>query len=182
MTNWGERGAMTGGGDSFAAFVRDHTRTLYGTACMLTRNHDSAEELLQDTLVRLYPKWDSVEAADNSVAYVRRALVNAFISDRRRFGQRAVFSEASGFGQVADIADMVTDRRFLLDLLERLPERQRTAIVLHCLYDMPDADIAAALECRVATVRSLVSRGIAAMRAHQGSSGASTPGGAGERR
>jgi hypothetical protein len=53
-----------------AGFVRANTRTLYRTAFMLAGNAHAAEELLQDTLAILYPKWDRVTAADSPVAYV----------------------------------------------------------------------------------------------------------------
>ena len=48
----------------FAGFVREHTPALLRTAYLLTGNAQSAEELVQDTLVRLYPKWDRVAHAD----------------------------------------------------------------------------------------------------------------------
>ena len=46
----------------FTAFVRAHSRSLYGTAYLLTGNPDAAEDLLQDTLAALYPKWTRVAA------------------------------------------------------------------------------------------------------------------------
>ncbi|MGH9165630.1 MAG: sigma-70 family RNA polymerase sigma factor, partial [Acidimicrobiales bacterium] len=52
----------------------------------------------------------------------------------------------------------------LWDALGHLTERQRAAIVLRFYEDMPDADIARALGCRPATVRTAVHRGLAALR------------------
>lgn len=77
---------MTGAGgaeDSFAEFVRAHTRSLFSTAFLLTGNRDRAEDLLQETMTALYPKWDKVRAADNQLAYVRRALTNRFLNNVR---------------------------------------------------------------------------------------------------
>lgn len=50
-------------------------------------------------------------------------------------------------------------------MLGSLPDRQRAALVMRYFHDQPDAQIAAAIGCRSATVRSLISRGIATMRA-----------------
>src|SRR3954454_11715302 len=72
----------------FAGFVREHTPALVRTAYLLTGNAHAAEELVQDTLVRLYPKWDKVEAADLPLAYVRRAVTNGFINHSRRAARR----------------------------------------------------------------------------------------------
>src|SRR6187455_189578 len=76
--------AMTLEAADFTAFVRAHSRSLYGTAYLLTGNPDAAEDLLQDTLAALFPKWTRVAAAEQPVAYVRRALANRFISASRR--------------------------------------------------------------------------------------------------
>jgi RNA polymerase sigma-70 factor (sigma-E family) len=159
---------------SFTAFVRAHTASLFTTAYLLTGDVGYAEELLQDTLVRLYPQWRRIDAANSPVAYVRRAVVNGFISARRR-SDRVValdhLGEAVGgrarpsASYAADgPADAVTDRVLVLDLMRALPRRQQAALVLRYFDDLPDAEIATILGCRPGTVRSLLSRGLAAMR------------------
>src|SRR5438445_3528023 len=114
----------------FAAFVRDGTRSLYGTALVLTVDPHTAEELLQDPLVRLYPKWAKVAAADSPIAYVRRALINGFVSARRSPRARELTvaepRERSGGG---DFADTVANHATLVQLLRALPPRPRAALV-----------------------------------------------------
>ena len=155
-----------GADDSYETFVRLHAEVLFTTAYMLTGNATEAEELLQDTLVRLYPKWSRVMAADLPLAYVRRSLANAFVSARRRPASRELsLSGLPDRSRGPDLAEGVADRDELWQLLATLPARQRAALVLRFLYDLPDGDIAAALGCRTATVRSLTSRGAAALRA-----------------
>ena len=85
---------MTDAAD-FAAFVQESGRSLYGTALVLTGSPEAAEELLQDTLALLYPKWQRVAAAQSPVAYVRRALTNRFISGTRDPRRREVQSEVA---------------------------------------------------------------------------------------
>ena len=48
----------------FAAFVKANSGSLFKTAYLLTGSSDRAEELLQDTLARLYPRWERVQAAE----------------------------------------------------------------------------------------------------------------------
>lgn len=150
----------------FVAFVRMHSRSLYGTALLLTGSAPAAEDLLQETLAALYPKWTRVTAAEQPVAYVRRALANRFVSSTRRPSARdvAVWELPDGPADL-DLAGVVADRRLLWQLLLTLPERQRTAIVLRYFHDLPDAEIAPAVGCREVTVRSLISRGLAVLRA-----------------
>jgi RNA polymerase sigma-70 factor (sigma-E family) len=150
--------------EAFVDFVRTHADALFRTAYLLSADSGRAEELLQDTLVRLYPQWHRVVAADVPVAYVRRALANAFVSARRRASTRDLTVAEPPDGHVRDFADDIADRHVLWGLLRGLPDRQRAALVLRYFHDMSDRDIADALGCRTATTRSLLSRGIAAMR------------------
>ena len=70
--------------DPFGLFVRLHSEALFRFAYLLTGSSMYAEELLQDTLTRLYPRWARVAAADSPVAYVRRSLANRYVSVHRR--------------------------------------------------------------------------------------------------
>jgi RNA polymerase sigma factor (sigma-70 family) len=63
-----------------------------------------------------------------------------------------------------DVGVDVTNRDLVWRLLATLPDRQRAALVMRFFDDLADEEIAAALGCRVGTVRSLVSRGLAALR------------------
>lgn len=154
----------------FTAFVRANTAALLRTAYLLTGSPGAAEELLQDTLVRLYPKWARVEAAAVPMAYVRRSLANAYVNDRRRPAARRELSvesvpETGPAGSAGpDELARVADREQVWALLHALPARQRAALVLRYFHDLPDEEIGACLHCRTGTVRSLLSRGLAALR------------------
>jgi RNA polymerase sigma factor (sigma-70 family) len=52
----------------------------------------------------------------------------------------------------------------MMELLDRLPQRQRAAIVLRYYEDLSEAQTAAALGCRQGTIKSLVSRGLSTLR------------------
>jgi RNA polymerase sigma-70 factor (sigma-E family) len=149
----------------FAPFVRANTATLLRTAYLLTGNVPAAEELVQDTLVRLYPKWHLVEAADAPVAYVRRSLANAFVNERRRPASRElVLDVLPERSDLRDAGAELADRDEVWGLLRTLPDRQRAALVMRYFDDLPDDQIADALGCRAGTVRSLISRGLGTLR------------------
>ena len=65
---------------------------------------------------------------------------------------------------IPDATGQIADRDVVWRLLSDLPERQRAALVLRFYHDLPAAEVAEALGCRVGTVRSLVSRALATMR------------------
>ena len=151
----------------FAGFVRENTPALLRTAYLLTGNSQQAEELVQDTLVRLYPKWDRVAGADVPLAYVRRSLTNAYINQQRRAARREIdYAEVPERGDPYDPLGRLADRDQIWAGLTYLSERQRAALVLRFFEDMSDEESAAALGCRVGTVRSLISRGLATLREH----------------
>ena len=58
--------------------------SLFRTACLLCGDPHRAEDIVQDALARLYGVWDRVSRMDNVDGYVRRIIVNAHYSDRRR--------------------------------------------------------------------------------------------------
>ena len=150
--------------DGFTGFVRTHTPALLRTAYLLTGTSGAAEELVQDTLVRLYPKWSKVEAAELPLAYVRRSLVNVYVNQHRRQRREVVLELVPESVDRSDANARIDDRDEVWAMLRTLPDRQRAALVLRYFHDLPDDQIARALECRVGTVRSLVSRGLAALR------------------
>jgi RNA polymerase sigma-70 factor (sigma-E family) len=148
----------------FAEFVEQHTDSLLTTAYLLTRDRMAAEELVQDALVALYPQWHKVQAADSALAYVRRSVVNRFLNQqRRRPGIEPVSPRE--LGDRLDFTAGVADRDQVRQVLATLPERQRAAVVLRYFYDYSDQQIADALQCRIGTVRSLISRALAGLRA-----------------
>jgi len=126
-------------------------RLAYG----LTGDRGVAEQLAQDAFVRMSSKFDTVE---QPVAYLRTAVVNA----TRSHGRRVAVERR----QAPRTADPSTPDHLVefVDVLNALPQRQRTAVVLRYLDGMDDEQIADLLHCRLGTVRSLVSRGLATLR------------------
>ncbi len=153
--------------EGFALFVREHSTALLRTALLLTGDRLAAEELVQDTLVRLYPKWDRVQAADLPLAYVRRSVANAWVNQRRRAASREyAVAEPPERPDERDAVGELLERDRIWTAFEQLSDRQRTAIVLRFYADLTDEATAQALGCRVGTVRSLISRGLAVLREH----------------
>lgn len=151
---------------TLGGFSRQHGLALLRFAYLISGDRHRAEDLLQDVLLAMYRRFgDDLSLADPA-AYARRALVNANVSWARR--------AASGEIAVADFRDDSrtvaepdpTDRDALWQALRRLPERQRTVLVMRFYLDATDQDIARTLDCRPGTVRSLASRGLEALRAH----------------
>jgi RNA polymerase sigma-70 factor (sigma-E family) len=151
----------------FAEFVEDRTDSLLGTAYLLTRDRQAAEELVQDTLVALYPRWSKVAEAQSPIAYVRRSLINRYLNQQRSGAASELvtdFARAPERRSGPDFAHRVDDRDQLRRLLSTLPPRQRAAVVLRYFHDLSDQQVAEAMGCRATTVRSLISRALSTLR------------------
>ena len=101
-------GSATARDGLVAAFVTEHAASLFRTALLLTGDRHRAEDLVQDVLTMLLPKWHRVAEAERPVAYVRRSLANQFISaNRRRDTQVLLLGEVPEVDPMPDHADAV---------------------------------------------------------------------------
>jgi RNA polymerase sigma-70 factor (sigma-E family) len=134
-------------------------------AYLVTGTQHAAEEAVQAALAKVYERWATVSSSDDVERYVRRAVVNAHISDWRRHGRRLTpVAEVRGDGH-PDPADRVSRADLVWRVCEGLPARQRAAVVLRFYEDLDYPEIARVLDCSEATVRSHVHRGLAGLRA-----------------
>lgn len=144
--------ATRGVADLFARRYADMVRV----ATLMVGSNAVAEELVQDAFVRVQRNWGRIEGEPDG--YLYRAVTNTCRSHlRRRQLERA-------FRPDPRPADAVPEPDGVLPYLEHLSPRRRVAIVLRYYADLPDDAIAEALECRPATVRSLVHRGLQQLR------------------
>ena len=156
----------------FEEFVTARGPALLRLALMLTGDAYLAQDLVQSALASAYRHWRRVEAADAPQAYVRQILVREHLSwwRRRSSGEivgdtRAEPSGRSAWrGATADVTGELASRDAAWALLARLPRKQRAVLALRYYEDLSDAQIAAALGCSAATVRSNASRALATLR------------------
>ena len=156
---------------SFEEFVQACSPRLFRTALLLAgQDRAAAEDLLQLALERAYWHWGRVCRSGDPERYVRRILANAANDRWRRAVRRPERPLDSRHADlvVADQADTVAERDFLIRALAGLPPRQRTVLVLRYYNDLSEAEIADVLGCSVGTVKSQASRGLARLRAVTG--------------
>jgi RNA polymerase sigma-70 factor (sigma-E family) len=150
--------------ESFKEFVIGRGPELTRFATLLCHDRGEAEDLVQDTLASAYASWRRIESTASPEAYVRKMLVNRHVSwwrrHRGRVEPRAVLPETA----IADPTDAAALGDAVRRALTILPPRQRAAVILRYYADYPDADIAEALGCAEATVRSQISRALATLR------------------
>jgi RNA polymerase sigma-70 factor (sigma-E family) len=148
-------------GHDFERFVAEGTDGLLRTAYLIVGDLHEAEDLVQETLFKVARRWPKVSRMDYPAAYARRILVNlALRGSPKRSRRRTELSETRPGDAAAPAAPL--DRHDELHAaLAVLPPRQRAVLVLRYFLDLPEAEIAAALQCSLGTVKSTTSRGLA---------------------
>jgi RNA polymerase sigma-70 factor (sigma-E family) len=151
---------------SFEEFVAAHGRSLVRLAVVLSGDRQVAEDLAQTVLADAYRHWKRVHAATDPEAYVRRMLVNAHLSWRRRrwTTERPTDLRQETGATAPDPADAVAARDQMRTLLNRLAPRARTVLVLRYYADLDDAAIATAMGVSESSVRATASRALASLR------------------
>jgi RNA polymerase sigma-70 factor (sigma-E family) len=150
--------------DEFAGFVAARRAALLRAALMLTTDRSDAEDLLQAALTRTYLAWERINDRAALDGYVRRAMVNINISWWRRRRLKEYPTDELPDMPVADHSGHSELHDTLERLLDRLPARQRTAVVLRYYEDLTENEIAETLGVSVGTVKSTVSRAMAKLR------------------
>ncbi|CAM3826869.1 SigE family RNA polymerase sigma factor [Nocardiopsis rhodophaea] len=150
--------------EEFSGYVDERGPALLRMARSLTGNRADAEDLLQAALLKTFFAWDRINSPSARDGYVRRAMVNTQISEWRRKHLEIFPTEEIPEQQIDD----PTWKSDLADLLhraiDRLPERQRAAVMLRYYEDMSEAQIAEQLGITVGTVKSTLSRAVAKLR------------------
>jgi len=129
-------------------------------AYLLCGDWGLAEDLLQTSLARAYPRFDRLE---NPEAYVRRILVTTWSSWWRR--------KWRGEAPTASVPDSayepwaeVDSRDMLRGALNRLPRRQRAVVILRYYEDLSEVEVARLLDVTIGTVKSQTAKALEKLR------------------
>jgi len=147
--------------DEFAATRLD---AVLRFAVVLTNDRGLAEDVVQEVLIRAYQRWTQIAEMEHPEAYVRRMVVNEFLSWRRKWARYIPKADVEPDARQPDHAEAHAERSALLAEVVKLPRRQRAVLVLRYYEGMSDAQIAEVLGCAETTVRGYAFRGLAALR------------------
>jgi len=147
-------------------YVR-HGPDALALAFLLTGDRALAEDLTQEAFARVVGRLGHLRDPDAFPAYLRKTVLNLSRSHLRRMRlERSYLRREEKEPRQQSVEYDLDVREDIWRALQRLPERQRVAIVLHFYEDLTDNQASDLLHCRPGTYRSLVSRGVKALRDH----------------
>ncbi|WP_306317733.1 MULTISPECIES: SigE family RNA polymerase sigma factor [unclassified Streptomyces] len=149
----------------FTAYVQERRASLYATAYHLTGDRFEAEDLLQSALFSTYRAWDRISDKAAVGGYLRRTMTNLHISAwrRRKLNEYPTEELPETVGDT-DAMRGTELRAVLWQALARLPELQRTMLVLRYYEGRTDPEIAEILDISVGTVKSSIWRSLRRLR------------------
>ena len=151
---------------AFAQFVTREWSRLVRVGFLLTGDVGRAEDLVQQTLVKVHRHWRKLHREGSRYAYTRAALVNESTSwwRRKRVAENLGEIPAHADRDSRDAYAGVDNRDALIRALHSLPPRMRAVIVLRYYDGLSEAETAHALGVSVGSVKSQTSRGLERMR------------------
>jgi RNA polymerase sigma-70 factor (sigma-E family) len=152
--------------EAYREFAVARAGHLFRSACLLVGGDTHlAEDLVQETLGRMYVVWGRMGRVDNPAAYAQTVLVRTFLTYRRRRSSRespaAALPDRAGPDTVGDAALRVA----LLGALAALGPKDRAVLVLRFWEDRSVAETAATLQVSPGAVRTRTTRALARLRA-----------------
>jgi len=161
---WVRNGAASREFERFSAGASD---PLLRTGFLMTGNAQDAEDLVQETLLKVARRWNRVRLMEHPAAYARRVLISLVLDEADRRTRQPTELQPHEVGdeladeQAARALREVDDRAEFLWATAQLPARQRAVLVLRYWSDLPVAEVADILGCTEGTVTSTASRAAA---------------------
>ena len=152
----------------FEALVSPHMNNLYKLAYRLTGQRDNAEDLVQDLLLKIYPRLDEMQGIDKLAAWLSRVLYHLFIDQYRRQqgspinhmnDENVIYdTHASNMPGPSDVANTELTRELINTALGTLDEDRRILIMLHDVEGYNLQEINEMTGIPVGTIKSRLSR------------------------
>ncbi|MCK4710596.1 MAG: RNA polymerase sigma factor [Gammaproteobacteria bacterium] len=152
----------------FESLIRPHLKQLYNLAFRYTGKRDDAEDLVQDLLLKLFPRLDEMKAIEKLSPWLRRILYRQFIDQLRR-QQRSPIDfmdednsefeiHASHTVEPSEVANTELTRELINMALNKLQENRRRLVLLHDVEGYSLQEISEMIDIPVGTIKSRLSR------------------------
>jgi len=157
----------SGDNKAFEVLVRRYQKLVYNVIYQMTRNHESASDLTQDTFLKSYRALPGFDTTKSFKPWLLKIATNTSLNSiRDRKGQQSLdeLLEANPQAEPASAQDLEQEVEWrvsqhqLFEALGQLPMQQRRVFVLRYQHDLPYEEIADVSELSVSSVKSLLFR------------------------
>lgn len=157
--------------EKFWELADAHLAFLYNMALRYSRNHYDAEDLVQETLYIAFKKFDQLREEKKFKSWLFAILRNSYLKDRRhnRKIMQSEYDDSIDYIDALETAAKQIDiesayeqkiaSEQIQQLIDELPEKQKTPLLLYYVSDMSYQEISETMEVPIGTVMSRLSRG-----------------------
>jgi len=160
--------AQNGEVDAFCVLVSDHQRVMYALALRYCSNHHDAEDLVQEVFLSAYRAIRSFRGEATFHTWLRRIMVNAFLSHKRRKELPAPMDVTEGAGFPAAGSDRIAFNNVvvqqILQRLDEIPARQKLMFIMKHQEGLTCEEIADNFGTSVGTVKKTLFRVVDRLR------------------
>ncbi|MFV2060236.1 MAG: RNA polymerase sigma factor [Gammaproteobacteria bacterium] len=161
--------------DRFESVVRPHINALYQTAYRFCGNQADAEDLIQDLLLKLYPKYDEMLKIENLKSWMSRVLYHLYIDTIRQNDRRPDISaeidpdtvldelNTNGSSPEIELSNLLIQKD-IYSAMQNLNANQKALVVLHDIEEYTLPELSKMLETPVGTLKSRLHRARASLR------------------
>ena len=165
--------AVEGDQQAVAVLYERTNRKAYYLALQLVKDQDQAQDILQDAYLKVFTNLGMLQQPENFQGWLDTIVINKskdYLKKKKPvlFSQMAAkeeadsepdFEDESGYFSPEKRVDYSETKRLIQEMIDRLPEAQRMAVVLYYLENLPVARIAGIMECSEGTVKSRLNYG-----------------------
>lgn len=154
--------------EQFEALIGPHMKRLYNLAYRFTGQRDDAEDLVQDLLLKLYPRLEEMQSIDKLSPWLSRVIYRQFIDGVRRKkrspieymdNEEAIYeTQASDEEEPSAVVNTELTQDYLNNALNQLNEDQRILLLLHDVEGYGLQEINDMIDVPVGTLKSRLSR------------------------
>ncbi len=157
----------------FEACLKEHSVYLFSFSYRLTGSYEDAQDLLQETLLKAWQRWEDRRNKENPLPWLRKICINTFIDSRRR-GETSVFERKIVFPDMGQILvsatptpedEVVADEEVRLIhsqcfsmIASTLPLYQRIVFVLNDIYQVGIHETSVLVDKSCGATKSLLHR------------------------
>ena len=142
--------------NDFDAFFAEHYWPIVRSLTAAFGDQEAAAEAVQDGFIKAYARWRRVRGLDSPAGWVRHVALNK-LRDQHRKTQRVRRAEDAA-GVLEDAYDLPPEHDEIVRLLAPLPDRQRTAMALYYIEDLPISEIAVSMGISQGAVKAHLSQ------------------------
>ncbi|BBM83017.1 RNA polymerase sigma factor [Candidatus Uabimicrobium amorphum] len=162
MDDWLIELAVLGDEDAFAKLVEKHHRFVLGVAYQFLKNPQDAEDVAQDTFVKLYNFLPRYKKQGKFQKFLYRLVINECISFSRKKNVRKSTSLEADVASTEKFPDEICEGKELQEILssaaQQLPEKQKQAFLLKTYGDYSYEEMGEILGCSETSVGALIFR------------------------